>query len=242
MTGRRAKIAGMGDLVDLLSRPVYGFSQVDALLSLRAGTAQRWIDGYERRGQHYRPVVRIHTTNDPLVTWGEFVEARLLAQYRDAGVPMIRMRPVVERLREELGLYPLARVKPYAHGQELVAAAQNAVGLEDELRIVVVLRTGQTALAPRAAEFLVDAEWDTDVDPDQQVIARFAPGGRDSSVVIDPEYGFGEPCIRGRNVRTDVLAEALRAGDAPGWIADGYDLPLAVVEEALDYERARQVA
>jgi hypothetical protein len=42
-------------VIDLLSRPVYGLSQVDALLGLRPGTARRWIDGYERAGRSIPP-------------------------------------------------------------------------------------------------------------------------------------------------------------------------------------------
>ncbi len=98
----------MAAMTDLLARVVYGMSDVNRLLALPAGTARRWIDGYERGGRHYEPVVRLASTGDELVTWGEFVETRLLAQYRDKGVPLIRMRPVISRLRQELGTpYPL---------------------------------------------------------------------------------------------------------------------------------------
>jgi hypothetical protein len=45
----------------------------------------------------YPPVVRIEPTGQEIVTWGEFTETRLLAVFRDAGVPMQRMRPAVER-------------------------------------------------------------------------------------------------------------------------------------------------
>ncbi len=62
-----------------LERPVYGFPQVDDLLGLKGGTARRWIDGYERRGKGYPPIVRETRTDNELVTWGEFVETGLLA-------------------------------------------------------------------------------------------------------------------------------------------------------------------
>ena len=72
---------------ELLDRPVYGLTQVDELLGLRTGTARRWIDGYVRRDRVYPPVVRVTSTGEDLVTWGEFTETRLLAEFRDAGVP-----------------------------------------------------------------------------------------------------------------------------------------------------------
>src|SRR5437016_3295836 len=99
----------MGRIVDLLERPVYGFSQVDWLLGLSPGTARRWIDGYSRAGATYAPVIRIEPTGDELVTWGEFVETRFLAGYRQAGVSLVHMRPAVDKLRERFATpYPLA--------------------------------------------------------------------------------------------------------------------------------------
>ena len=117
-------------VVDLLSRPVYGVSEVDSALRLPQGTARRWVDGYVRGGRRYRPVVRPESTGDGLVTWGDYVETRLLSEYRESGVPIIRLRPVVDRLREELGvLYPLAYARTWLEpeGNELVWRIQEPI-------------------------------------------------------------------------------------------------------------------
>ncbi len=102
----------MVSVVHFLDRPVYGLGQVDRVLGLPGGTARRWIDGYTRAGKRYPPVVREEPTGDEAVTWGEFVETRLLAEYRDAGVPIVRMRPAIDKLREALAApYPLASAR-----------------------------------------------------------------------------------------------------------------------------------
>ena len=85
----------MADPIDLLARPTYGMAQVDWILRLRPGTTARWIDGYRRGGKDYPPIVRLASTGDERVTWGEFAEARLLSEFRDAGVPIVRLRPAV---------------------------------------------------------------------------------------------------------------------------------------------------
>ena len=72
----------MGDAVSLLDRDTYGMGQVDRLLGLSRGTAFRWIDGCERRGRRYEPLVRVTATGSETVTWGEFVEVRLVSEYR----------------------------------------------------------------------------------------------------------------------------------------------------------------
>ena len=220
--------------VSVLDRPVYGMAQVDRLLGLPRGTAQRWIDGYTRTGRRYPPVVRDETTGDELVTWGEFVETRLLSLYRDKGVPMLRMRPAVERMREEFGVpYPLAHFRPLVGGRELLLEIQDRIGLERQLRLVVA-RSGQAVLTPPAEEFLETVEGPEDPEG---VVEALRPLGRASPVVIDPLRQFGEPVVR--SVPVDAIVEEFRAGDDPGVIAEGYELPLDHVLAAIRYALPR---
>jgi uncharacterized protein (DUF433 family) len=229
------------DVVNLLDRATYGFGQVDRLLGIRGGTAKRWIDGYVRSGKAYPPVVRYESTGVDIATWGEFVEARLLSEYRDAGVPLIHMRPVIEALREELQTqYPLASARTWLrpHGRELVREIQERVGLERRLALVEI-RTGQVIEWTEAAEsFAKSIEW-TD-STDAALPARLRPRSDLRDVVIDPLRGFGEPVVRG--VRTEVIAELVRAGDSTEMIAEMYELPRAVVDEAVRYELIRSAA
>lgn len=229
----------MANVIDLLSRPVYGLSQVDALLSLRPGTASRWIDGYARAGRSYPPVVREVSTGDEAVTWGEFVETRLLAQYRDAGVPMIRMRPAIDVLREQLQTqYPLASARTWldVDGRELVWKVQDQVGLERSLALVVV-RTGQAVLdwSPPAEAFRRSIEWTDNGDGPQPRLLH--PDVDLDQVEIDPLRGFGEPVVR--NVRTEIIVELFRAGESPEGISETYELARESVLQALRYEFRR---
>lgn len=217
-------------LVDLLERPTYGMSQVDRLLALSSGTARRWIDGYVRGGRTYPPVVRVEATGDELVTWGEFVETRLLAEYRNAGVPIIQMRPAIERLRETFNTrYPLALARPFAAGKELVYQAQEDVNLSPELRLVVI-RNGQAILTNPAESFVKSVDFG---DGDTGVV-RLRPFQEIGDVVIDPLRQFGEPAVR--SVRTEIIAEQVRAGEEIDTICDLYELTRRQVEAALRYE------
>jgi uncharacterized protein (DUF433 family) len=231
----------MGSIEELLERPVYGFQQVDRLLLLRPGTAERWIDGYERRGHTYPPVVRDEKTGDDIVTWGEFVESRFLAEYRNKGVPIVNMRPAILRMKERFGLkYPLAHLKPFAFGKELVEEVQEEVGLESALRMVVI-RSGQYLLTDPAQQFInsVDFGREPAVDNDS-VVQRLHPLTGSSIVMVDPLRQFGEPVVR--SVPTTVIAELFDAGDSVEAIADLYDLGTADVEAALRYEREQDKA
>ena len=74
-------LAGM-PVLNLLDRDVYLYSEVDRIVGLRPGTARRWINGYSRAGKHHDPILRIEPRDTEWATWGEFVEARILKEYR----------------------------------------------------------------------------------------------------------------------------------------------------------------
>lgn len=220
-------------VIDLLERPVYGMGQVDRLLDLPHGTAERWIDGYVRKGKTYPPVVRVQSTGSDLVTWGEFVEARLLSEYRNAGVPMLRMRPAIERLREALDtLYPLAHARPFIHERELVLRAQETTALEARLHLVVV-RNNQLVLTPPAEDFVTSVEFGAE----DGVVERLRPVASIHEVVVDPLRQFGSPVVR--SVPTEVIAEQVAAGERLETIADLYELRPEQVEAAIRYELTR---
>jgi uncharacterized protein (DUF433 family) len=213
----------------LLDLAIYSFADVDRLVGLPPGTARRWIDGYRRVGVDYPPVLRPEHTGSEDVTWGEMVEARLLAEFRGQRVSLQRLRPAVQRLRDELGAYPLAHARPFleVEGRELVRRVQDEVGLVRQLQLVVV-RSGQTMLDVRAERFTAAAEYE------HGAVVALHPQARTPAVRMDPRHAFGQPAIR--SVRTDVLAEEYRAGVGRDELAGLYDLTTNQVDEALRFE------
>ena len=226
----------MGNVIDLLEYPLYGLGQVDYLLGLRSGTARRWIEGYERRDKVYPPIIRVQPTGNEIVTWGEFVETRFLAEYRALGALVSHMRPAIDALRDRFQTkYPLAIARPFVSGKELVEQVQVQVGLEKKLHMVVI-RNGQLVLSEPAEHFIRAVEW----DPELGVVSRLRPLSGNTAVVVDPLRQFGEPVVR--SVPTGVIAEQFDAGDSVDLIAELYELPTEEVEAALRYERSRSKA
>lgn len=213
----------------MLDRAIYSYPDVDRLVGLRSGTAKRWLEGYERGGRFYDPVLRPEPTGGDVVTWGEMVEARLLAEFRSREVPVQRLRPAIVQLRQEFGRYPLAHSRPFldVDGRELVRIVQEQVGLERQLQLVVV-RNGQLVLAESAQRFSTAVEY---ID---HVVGRIKPDMRTPGVVMDPSRAFGQPAVR--NVRTESLAEDYRAGTSRDELADLYDLTPNQVDEAIRFE------
>jgi uncharacterized protein (DUF433 family) len=218
--------------VSLLDRRVYGLSDVDRLLAFPPGTARRWIDGYDRGGVRYPPVVRAERTRDEGVTWGEFVETRLLAEFRACGASMHRLRPAVVRLREEFGRYPLAHARPFldVDGRELVRHVQHEVGITGH-EMLVVVRSGQAMMSVPVKSFVGDLRYVGDADREVNSVVPVQFGGL---VTLDPLHQYGRPVVRA--VPTEVVAEQFRAGESTEMIADLFDLTVAQVEQALRFE------
>lgn len=222
---------------DLLERPTYAMRDVDQLLRLPYGTARRWIDGYTVQGRTYSPVVRMEATGDDVVTWGEFVEARLLAEYRRGGALMINMRRSVERLRLELGAkYPLAHAHTWIQpeGRELVRRIQLDAKVPASY-LLVVARNDQLMLSHQAETFVESVDFSTHIT-DDPVVERVFPRPDLREVVFDPQRKSGLPVISGRGIPTAVIAEQVRAGDSVASISEAYELTRSQVESAIRYE------
>lgn len=213
---------------DLLDRALYSYADVDRFVGLSAGTAHRWLEGYDLRGRRYQPVLRPQATGAATVTWGELVEVCLLAEFRRSA-PVRRLRRAIVLLRDEFGPYPLVRARRdlQIEGRELVRIVQDQDGPDRPLESIVV-RNGQHALAEPADRPHSAVEYE------DGIAVRLRPDARTPSVMIDPQRDSGQPTIR--DVRTAVLTEEARAGTSRQELADRYGLTVDEVEEGLLFE------
>ena len=143
------------------------FTEVAAawFLQVHPSTLHYWLEGGERRGKLYPPVVRAEPTGRRQVTWGEFVELGLLRLYRkDHKVPMPELRATIEILREELGVsYPLAHSLPFVgEGRHLLQRAQEDAKLPAEFCLVAIA-SKQLVLTPPSQAFFDRVEWDANL-------------------------------------------------------------------------------
>ena len=216
----------------ILERPAYGVVEAAGLLGLRPDRTRAWLDGYDRQGTTHPPVIREHHTGADIVTWGEFVELGYLREYRRKGVPLQRLRPVIDDLRREFETpYPLATARPYIYGKDLVLEIQQRNDLPRAIAIVVP--SGQTiGLADGARRFFEKVEFAGPKDAGE--VVRLHPAGPASPVVIDPLVRFGQPSVAG--VATERLWELHDAGEDFSEIAAGYDLDEPLVRSAVAYE------
>jgi uncharacterized protein (DUF433 family) len=226
----------VGEVVTLLERNIYTYPQVDRVLGLTDGTALRWLNGYRRKRTSYPPILRSAPKDTKWVTWGEFVETRLFAGYRDIDrIPVSRLRRVVEVLRERFDqTYPLAHAAPYLQpdGKRMLWQAQEDSGLTDMFAMEV--ETGQMVLAPWVAQFVEAADFD---GAHEGEVSALRPDPDFPAIKLDPSLRSGEPVVDGHNVRVATIASLVRGGEDETEVADWYQLTVDDVRQAVQYDR-----
>lgn len=225
-------------VTSMLDREVYVYAEVDRLIGLRGGTARRWINGYERAGRVYDPILRVKPRDTLWITWGEFVETRMLAEYRDLKkVPIPRLRAAIEELRRIFNTqYPLAHMRPYLSSYD---RDSTIMGKDSEEEIVI--RTGQ--------QLLGDGQWlakrsGLENDQNGEAIIAEIPADRDfPDIVINPMRYSGQPTFAGRRVSPVTIAGMANSGEPREVLAAEYGLSLEQVNQAIAYtERYRLAA
>lgn len=223
-------------MVSVPEREVFSEAEAARLLRAAPSTLHYWLEGGERRGRSYKPVLRTESRAARTVTWAEFVEAGLLREYRGThGVPMVELRAFIDLLREQFGVpHPLADRRPYVAGRKLVLETQVAAGLDPDYCLVAVVGD-QLLLTPPSAAFVERVTWDGDVatgwrpDSDHQ-----------SPVRISPDVRFGRPSIKG--ISTEAIWEQDDAESDVEEIAEMYQLEVHDVRWALAYENSQRAA
>jgi uncharacterized protein (DUF433 family) len=223
--------------ISVLEREVFAEAEAARLLRVPQSTLHYWLEGGQRRGKTYKPIVRVEPRGERRVTWAEFIEAGLLRQYRrQHRVPMAQLRDFIDLLRERMGVpYPLAHHRPFVADRQLLLEAQDDAGLAADLCLVATVR-GQLILTPASQEFVDRVIWNED-----DVAAAWRPDDdRRSPVVMDPGLRFGRPAVKG--ISTAVLWEYAEAGETTEDTASAFGLSLSEVQWAVAYELSSRAA
>ena len=223
--------------VSVLDREMFTEAAAARLLTVAQSTLNYWLEGGERHGKVYRPIIRVEPRGDrDVVTWAEFIEAGLLREYRRThGVPMAELRAFIDLVREKHQVpYPLAHHLPFVSGRELLVEAQDQAGLDADFCLVAMVR-GQYLLTPAADSFVQRVTWKDDI------ATQWRPHDDPNSPVrMNPEVRFGRPAVAG--ISTEAVWEHEQAGETTEDIASEFGLPPESVRWALAYETSARAA
>ncbi|MEX0153258.1 DUF433 domain-containing protein [Microbacterium sp. LMI1-1-1.1] len=139
-------------------------------------------------------------------------EGFIIESFRRAGLPMARIRPAVEVLREEIGLEnALLSERLQTDGAEILYRNGG-----DEL---VVVRNHQGVFNEVVAEFLQSLTY-------RDGFARHLrlPMFESVDVVVDPERNAGQPTVDRLGVRVEDIVSRVRAGEPMVEVAEDFGL------------------
>ena len=221
----------MGVSVEILDRPVYSVADAAEILRIPRSTLHWWLEGRPDGSPIYAPVIRLEPTGANSLTWGEFIEAALLRQYRrELRVSLEEIRRFVRRLREEEGIpYPLAHHKPWVGvGPSLLLGIQKESGLPGDFWLVAAT-SDQIVLTPPAASFIDLVDWDDDL-----AVAWRPHDDAVSPVRCRPTHRFGHPAIKG--ISTAAIFEHIDGDEDEEDVAAQFGLEIEDVGWARAYE------
>lgn len=215
------------------NKPLYTVTEAASYVGVPRSTFDTWVRGYVRQPAGRKPV-----HGEPLLTsirgvgltipFVGLAEGMVLAAFRETGLPLQRIRPALDRLRDENEMdHALASERLFTDGAEILYDYAQAHG-DKQLRLLTVVRSGQRVFHDVIEQYLkritYQGGW----------AARLVlPVTEEPVLSIDPELAFGQPLfIRGGARLADVRSR-IGAGEGEAAVAKDYGVPLEDVRTAL---------
>ncbi|MCA2228839.1 DUF433 domain-containing protein [Nonomuraea aurantiaca] len=223
--------------IDRFATPLYGIAEAAGYLSIPASTFTTWAFGYQRRQRdgravHAKPVitaVRAGRPNEASVPFIGLAEGYALATFRQAGVPLQRIRPEIDALQRELGLeHALASRRLFTDGAEVLYDYAENVG-DDSARELVVVRNNQRVFTEVVDSYLRRVDFAH--DGYAQVITL--PQYRVAKVTVDADHAFGRPRFAHGGAKLEDVIDLFRAGEPVDVVAEEYGLTRDEIEDVL---------
>lgn len=225
--------------------PLYSLADAARHIAVPRTTFDTWVRGYERQrdgGQTTLGETIVTSVNaprgEPRIPFIGLAEGFVLASFRAAGVPLQRIRPAVEALRDELGTeHVLASESLYTDGAEVLYdfAESHGDSLEAKAtRELVAPRSGQRVFAPVVDRYLRRITYDG-----RYAAVLALPQYERAEVIVDPRRGFGAPIFSRGATRIEVVLGRFKAGESIDELSDEFAVP---VEDLIDVIRVHTAA
>lgn len=207
-----------------LAVPLYTLGEAARYLDVPASTLHAWA-----RPTDAAPLITVLPKHGhfPSLPFIGFAEAFVIKAAVDAGVPPVRIRPGIKKIKERAGgiEHALASRVVYTDGAELLLETIDDEDLE-------VARTDQRTFrkAVESKLQLITFGEDGDVFAERIRLPRYER----AHVVVDPRFASGKPIVEeGLAPRVKDLVDRVLGGDDPRLVARDFKIPLTHVQEIL---------
>lgn len=216
---------------------IYSLPEAARLVQMPANTLRRWLQGYrfpakwsegasEPIFEPQLPAIEGHLALGFL----DLVEVLFIRAFREKGVSL----PVIRRAAEKAAQlwhtdHPFSVKRLKTDGRSVFADLESESGPEG----LMDLAKSQFAFESVIQPYLMQ------VDYDAETAARWWPLGKSKHVLVDPRFSFGRPVVDTGKVPTSAIYSAFLAQQSEREIAKWFDIPLASVRAAVQFEKSR---
>jgi len=216
---------------------VYSFADAARFIGAKPRELRRWTLGYSHRTRagaitFSAPLWHTQLTGTDIEGLGfkDLIELRFVHAFRDEGVSMQVIRRTLEVARDRLSApYPFTCKKFKTDGRRIFLEVIEETGDESLVDVERQQNVIQKVIGPSLREGV-----ELDV---QGEAARWFPLRGSKAIVFDPARKFGQPILADFDVPTIAIVEAVKAeGGNEKRVAKLYDVPLAAVRKAIEFE------
>ena len=221
-------------MVATIERPMHSgvYPVVDAVALIQATSPKLHLPSEGVTTRHLFRWVRDGLTGQYLtglrgeevaLTFLDLVSLRMIAVFRAHGVTSLEIRKAHHELQDARGWsHPFAMEPLWISGLHIYIR-ENSIP-------IAITKNWQSALD--FVEFFVGPMHNMAFG-ENDFPTKWEP---QEGIVLDPKISFGEPCLKGTRIATQVLWSLVEAGDPPGRVALAYQLPTEQVEAAIAWE------
>lgn len=216
---------------------IYSFADAARFIGAKPRELRRWAIGYTHKARNGEDVfssplwrTQLSDTNIDGLGFKDLIELRFVHAFRSEGVSIQLIRRTLEVARERLSApYPFTCKKFRTDGKRIFLEVIEETGDESLIDVERQQNVIQKVIGPSLREGV-----ELDIEGEA---TRWFPLKNSHAIVFDPKRKFGQPILTEFGVPTIAVADAVKAeGGNAKRVAKFYDLPLAAVRKALEFE------
>ncbi|NPV82767.1 MAG: DUF433 domain-containing protein [Candidatus Aminicenantes bacterium] len=221
--------------IDPFKEPIYYSTEVARLVKITPARVIRWLKGYKyfysdqivskppvvpQRKELSKP------END--ASFYDLIELLFVKQFLDYGISLQKLRKAFDEAKRILGIPHLAHQVFFTDGKNICLKVKNKGDA-----ILELLSGGQWVIH----DIIVQLAYQIDFDTVTQEARRWYPPEGNRLVILDPLYSFGQPIIKDRGIRTEIIYDLyLSEGKKIDVVCKWYNLSQKEVNAAINFQ------
>jgi uncharacterized protein (DUF433 family) len=224
--------------IELLGIGLYTVPVAARLLRMPRINIRRWLGGYSfRQSAQVHQMPPLWAPDIPIrdghleLSFRDLIELRFVHAFVSAGVGLLAIRNCLDYAREVVGNdRPFSTSRFRTDGRSIFLESLERLPEEDDPKVLDLKRHQYVFKKVLEQTF-------KDLDVEDSEVARWRPYKGRATIVVDPERAFGQPIAADFGVPTIALAEAAEAEGSVERVAAIFEVPEAVVRDALKFEQ-----